>query len=523
MSASPTRRLWFSAIALVMVVPVLSAVRPAQADDFSFWIDGLLSEPETPIASQPPAASDRESTADLEPKPEKPAKDKAEPCDAKKLKAIEKKVATSHKPLFHDNNFDYLCDPCYCDWHLGDRLKRLGVGQFITFDVGGQYRMRWMDETNHRGLGLTGVDDDFLLHRTRVYSNVEVGERFRFFAEYSDAESNGERFPPRPPEVNRSDMLNLFGDVMLCDLSPGPVWARVGRQELLYGSQRVVSPLDWANSRRTFEGYKVFWKGEKWSVDSFYTHPVYPDARNFDSPEENHEFMGFWGTCKPCEHRTLDLFYLAYNDSIAGFKYDTLGGRWLKTIDNWQFEVEGAAQFGENTDRSDHAAGFCVAGLSRKFPGVAWEPMLSAYYDWASGSDDRGAGHGYHHLFPLAHRYLGFMDLFGRRNLETPNVQLLLKPHEKIEILVWYYYFFLENKNDTPYSIVMTPYNPANAPASADLGQEIDLALTYRFTPRASALIGYSHFFAGAYYELTPGVAYRDDADFAYAQFQVDF
>jgi hypothetical protein len=291
----------------------------------------------------------------------------------------------------------------------------------------------------------------------------------------------------------------------------------------LYSTQRVVSPLDWANTRRTFDGYKVFWKNEKWSVDSFYMHPVYPDARNFDSPEENQEFMGFWSTCRPCEHRTLDLFYLAYNNSVAGFKYDTLGGRWSKTSDFWQFEVEGAVQLGENVDRSDHSAGFWVAGLSRKFPCVPWTPMLSVYYDWASGSDDLGAGNGYHHLFPLAHKYLGFMDLFGRRNIETPNVQLMLTPHEKVEILLWYYYFFLQNRNDTPYSVVMTPYNAANAPASADLGHEIDLTLSYRFRPRATVLVGYSHFFAGEYYARTPGVAHRDDADFLYTQLQVDF
>ena len=74
------------------------------------------------------------------------------------------------------------------------------------------------------------------------------------FAEFIDADSHYENAPARPIDVNRSDMLNLFGDVMVYDGSSGPIWARVGRQELLYGVQRVVSPLDWANTRRTFDG-----------------------------------------------------------------------------------------------------------------------------------------------------------------------------------------------------------------------------------------------------------------------------
>jgi hypothetical protein len=40
----------------------------------------------------------------------------------------------------------------------------------------------------------------------------------------------------------------------------------VGRQELLYGAQRLISPLDWANTRRTFEGGKLIWQGERVEV-----------------------------------------------------------------------------------------------------------------------------------------------------------------------------------------------------------------------------------------------------------------
>lgn len=444
-------------------------------------------------------------------------------CDSETAAAIKKAVAGAYKPLFYDNNFDYLGDPCYCDWHLGEHLKHLTFTDRITVDVGGQYRARLMDERHSRGLGLTGVSDDYLLHRTRLYANAEVGQRLRAYAEYIDAESNYEDTPSRPIDVNRSDMLNLFGDLMLYDGHGGPVWARAGRQELLYGEERLVSPLDWANTRRTFEGYKVFWKGSKWAVDCFYTRPVFPSPRNFDSPDYDQEFMGFWAANKGCQHRTIDLFYLVYNNGDVGFKYDTVGGRWRSEHGDWLCEFEGAVQFGKNSDDSDHSAGFWVAGLGRKLPCLPWQATLWAYYDWASGTNDLAAGHGYDQLFPLSHKYLGFMDLYGRRNIESPNLQLSLKPCDKIRVLLWYYYFFLQNSNDTPYSVVMTPYNPNNAPASADLGHEIDFTVTYAVTPRASVLVGYSHFFAGQYYKLTPGVPFRDDADFCYTQFQVNF
>ena len=220
----------------------------------------------------------------------------ADCCTCKKQKELKQAVARSHKPLFYNNDFRYLCDPCYDDFSPGDGLKRRAIGEHITLDVGGQYRARLHNEIGHRRLGLTGNNDDFLLHRTRVFLNAEIGERFRVFAEFIDAESNYENLRPRPIEVNRADMLNLFGELQLYDDCCGQAWARVGRQELLYGAQRTISPLDWANTRRTFEGYKAFYQGQNWDVDAFYTRPVFANATHFDSPDYDQEFMGVYST-----------------------------------------------------------------------------------------------------------------------------------------------------------------------------------------------------------------------------------
>jgi hypothetical protein len=115
------------------------------------------------------------------------------------------------------------------------------------------------------------------------------------------------------------------------------------------------------------------------------------------------------------------------------------------------------------------------------------------------------------------------MDLYGRNNIEDVNLQLTMQPTKKLKLLAWYHYLFLETKSDTPYSVVNTPFNPLNAPGSADLGHEIDLLASYQLTPRQDLVLGYSHFFSGDYYDTTPGVPFTGDADFYYAQFTVDF
>lgn len=440
----------------------------------------------------------------------------------KKKEALQKKVAGAYKPLFFDNDFSYLNDPAYEDSHWGEELKQLEFGDCWTLDIGGQYRARYQGERNMRGLGLTGRDDDFLLHRTRLFANAKYGDTIRVYGEFHDAESNYETFAPRPIEVNRADMLNLFADLLLHDFEAGSLTARVGRQELLYGNQRLISPLDWANSRRTFEGAKLLWAGEDWNADVFYTRPVLPVPHRFDSPDYNQEFMGFYATRKSDPNSVIDLYTLQYNNSALrqAFRYTTTGGRWLKKEENWTFETEAAYQFGTTTQQTDHAAGFAMAGLGYTWADSPWTPSLTGYYDWASGGNLLAGRRGFDHAFPLAHKYLGFMDFFGRSNINTPNMLLTMKPSPKCQVLLWYYYFFLDNLKDTPYSVIMTPINPTFAPQSRDLGHEIDLTLTYNLSDREEILLGYSHFFSGRYYESLP---FSGDADFFYTSYQINF
>jgi hypothetical protein len=120
------------------------------------------------------------------------------------------------------------------------------------------------------------------------------------------------------------------------------------------------------------------------------------------------------------------------------------------------------------------------------------------------------------------------MDLFGRRNLTDINAQFIAPLGSKMKLLLWYHYFFL-NERTTPYSIVMTPYNAANPAGSRDLGHEIDLLLSYDINPRSNLLFGYSYFAAGDYYTTTAGIPNalpargNGDGQFIYTQYQLRF
>lgn len=456
----------------------------------------------------------------------------APPANNDKKKKLTKAAKSAFKGLFYANDFSYLDDPEFAGpFFLGDSLKRLDYGRL---DIGGEYRLRYHNEHNHRGLGLTGNDDEFLLRRLRLFANYRINDRIRFYGEYLYADSGGEDFNPRPIEENRGEAQNLFFDVKLLDDCCGSLTARVGRQELLFGAQRLVSPLDWANTRRTFDGYRLTYKTADVAVDSFYTNPV---ARvpatggnhEWDRADTGQHFFGTYLTRQLGDGHTTDLYYIALDNETLDFSFHTIGSRLVGNRGRLLYELEGGVQFGEDSDGSGHGAGFVTAGIGRKLDfcvaGRQRQPTIWAWYDWASGGDAgliSPGDNGFHHFFPLAHKYNGFLDLFGRRNLNDVNVQLISPITERVKLILWYHYFFLDQAT-TPYSVVMTPFNAANPAGDKELGHEIDLLLNVTLSPRHSCLVGYSFFSAGDYYDTTAGVPTNSDANFLYLQYQTRF
>ncbi|MCP4190049.1 MAG: alginate export family protein [Planctomycetaceae bacterium] len=190
-------------------------------------------------------------------------------------------------------------------------------------DLGGQFRSRYHYEQGMKGQQrFLNTTDEFMLTRMRLFANYEASDSLRFYAEGIYADSGHEFFPARGIDENHSDLLNLFVDVKLTDR----LTARVGRQERLYGAQRVVSPLDWANTRRTFEGVRLLYTASDWSIDGFYTQlvPVMPD--DFDEAESARPFYGTYATFTGMENTSIDAYYLGSENDLIGQSIHTIGG-----------------------------------------------------------------------------------------------------------------------------------------------------------------------------------------------------
>ena len=145
------------------------------------------------------------------------------------------------------------------------------------------------------------------------------------------------------------------------------------------------------------------------------------------------------------------------------------------------------------------------------------------FYDWASG--DNTSGNGFHTYVQRAHYYLGFMDLFGRRNIEDINIRLTINPTKKLTLLAWCHFFSWANGNDVPYNLNMRPYAglTSGSAGSQTLGTELDLVATYDVSEQTQMRFGYSHFWSGSFYNTTSGVPTNLDANFLYSHFVYRF
>lgn len=438
------------------------------------------------------------------------------------------------KPMFFDNDFRYKQQP-NAPHFPGEELKDIPAGSLLDLDAveqlrisyGGEIRFRYLDETNRLRPGGPG-HTDYQQWRWRQYVDVKQSDWLRAYVEMIDASTFNNDLPLTGIDVNRWDLQNYLLDVQVTEVLDNPVWFRVGRQELLYGNQRLISPLDWANTRRNFEGFKLFTKNETWDYDAWLVNPVNtaspqngPLDRYDHSPDfrnRNILFGGSYWTYKAVKDQTLDLFLLWSHSDLIQLNYPegdryTLGTRWLgnRPVAEgdriWHAEIEGGYQFGNDRStmteiaapRASVEAGYFTGGVGHTWKAAPWEPNLWLFYDWASGDQNPNdsMNNTFFQHYGLVHAYLGLIDNVARQNIQDLNYRLTVKPHQKMTMQVAQHWFLLANQNDVLYNVagarVGTPNN------GAEIGQELDFVCTFNMTTNWSFEAGYFWFWYGEY------------------------
>lgn len=448
------------------------------------------------------------------------------------------------KPLFFANDFKYVADPKSPYHNTFDFWKRVHFpNDRVVNELGGEFRWQGRGEDNRR---LTGEQNDFNLFRERLYLSTWFFDRFRSYWEVYWADASEQTVPPVFTDVDHGDVLNAFGELrLLRDEDDDGWWSfRYGwREELLFGNQRLVSPLDWANARRTFDLIPhLLYRGKSWAFDAFWSRPNIILPRSLNQPNYAMQFFGSYLTYLGAKNQIYDLYYLAaladssnptpFNGERGALQLHTLGLRWQGTRNDWLWEGEAAYQFGThqnipNVTNVSRNAGMVTAGAGRRFSGLSLQPELWGYFDYASGDPRPGVGSysTFNQLFPLGHKYFGYMDIVGRQNILDPNINLKLNFGKRANLLFWYHNFHLASARDALYNAAGAPIRRSpQGTAGRYVGDELDIVLTVLVNPNADWQFGVGQFWAGPFVERTAQTpAQAANAGFFYTQFTFRF
>ena len=259
-----------------------------------------------------------------------------------------------------------------------------------------------------------------------------------------------------------------------------------------------------------------------------------------NTPNYNQQFFGTYFTYKGKPNRLYDLYYLglisdsAFKGSLNGetgnFQVHTLGTRWQGEAENWLWEGETAYQFGRHFDTVrkidlPRNAGMVTAGFGRKFAEVFSKPELWFYFDYASGSSGGNSDATFNQLFPLGHKYFGYMDIVGRQNIIDPNVFLKFYLSPRVNLLFWYHSFYLASATDALYNAAGNPIRrDPTGQSGHHVGNELNVVLNLFVNPNSDFQIGLGQFFAGQFVEETAKTkAQAQGGSLFYTQFTVRF
>lgn len=389
----------------------------------------------------------------------------------------------------------------------------------------GEYRLRF--EAKEKFSGDSGLTQT--LSRARLGISAKPSNNITAFLQFQDSRIFGEEVST----LASSDNVDLHqGWFEYRNIGNSNVSIKLGRQELIYGDQRLIGAVGWHNVGRSFDAAKVMIKQGNFKIDGFIstTHEAF-------SASEDAIFGGVYATVSKTPLGTIDAYALIKKDDRLIFTgeltrepgdllVNTFGARIVGKPKDVPFSygAEGVFQTGDFAEDSHEAWAFHVRGAFDA--GTEMNLRLSAEYNFATGDEDPtdGKNETFDNLFPTNHNKYGYIDFIGWRNIKNIRIGASIMPIKGHTLAADYHFFNVATTGDNVYRATgaVLLFVPAGTDED-EIGQELDII--WRFSPAKGLgiLAGYSHFFRGELFEITSGGAAVDDADFFYLQTLVKF
>lgn len=416
-----------------------------------------------------------------------------------------------------------------------------------SITLGGQIRIRaeYRDPTSYLNTLAATRSDDVFLTRIRLNFKFSLTDDIDVFVQPQDQRAWGQEANILTDERNLDlhqgfvEVRNLFGE---------PVTIKAGRFEMAYGDQRLVSPLDWHNVARAWDGAKLRYGPKDWWIEGFYTvirdpltpsppaPPVFsPAPTGFNGAQQDQDFLGVYFSYVGVADHEFDAYAFfrefkdnAQVDELGGtgnLQDRTLGVR-LKGKDlGFEYTAEVMTQGGHLAGDRIQAYAY-AATLAYPFD-IDWKPRIGIEYAYASG--DRTPANGtrgtFDPLFPFYHYYQGYADVFGFKNSKSLSAYLKVAPTDNLTVHLDLFAFWLAQNQDAWFNDPGAALRrDVTGSSSRKIGTELDLHAKYNAGKYVKFWAGWSHFFAGEFVRKTAlPIGTDNDMNWFFLQMTVDF
>jgi len=364
---------------------------------------------------------------------------------------------------------------------------------------------------------VAGRDDTYFLSRFR-FTATAASEYVSATVQVHDARVGDKSVgPTTAPFMASLDFRQAFVDV---GGTKSPIVARLGRQDIAFGDQRLVGHANWLNSGRSFDAARVTVKWKPAQIDLFAASVVRILDDELDKSGNGNRFAGAYitsarilpkGSVEPYVFWRRDINQRAEVGAAGSLTQTTTGVRLTGPMPaRFDYNVEMDLQRGSLAADSVRA----WAGHWQIRHSLPWSatPRVTAEYNYASGDADPADGirGTFDQLYPTGHDKYGLADQIGWRNIRHVRLGYEMTPIKATPISFGYHSYWLAEARDALYAAsgAAIARVPAGA-ASTRVGQEIDVQVSRPLFPQLIVSGGYSHLIAGPFLkQATPGKSY---------------
>ncbi|HEX8016661.1 MAG TPA: alginate export family protein [Flavobacterium sp.] len=414
--------------------------------------------------------------------------------------------AQSFKLLRYDENYGSLRDSTR---NFYENLKFVPLNSENNFylSFGGEARYEYVDFNNEDWGRLNIGRNNFLLQRYDLHADLYLGKTFKVFVQLRSALQDGRINGSRGIDEDQLNVQNLFLDVNLYQKEDKKVTVRAGRQELDYGSGRLISVREGPNARLYFTGGKIMYSSARFSVDGFAMMEDEINTGVFDNKiSKKRNLWGAYSKIIFPKAGNLDLYYLGirrdaavFEEGIASEQRHTVGTRFWKYGGGFIYNLEAAYQFG-SFGSGDINAWTSSIDIGYSFEDIRFKPTINLRNDYISGDKNKGNGslQTFNPLFPKG-GYFGFSPQVGPVNLIDihPYATLDLLPTLKMQVDVVFNWRFSTQDG------IYRPSGSLNLPGSTSDERYIGTAylanFTYSINKHISVVSGIQYFKTGAF------------------------